>query len=82
MATGEGIRLAWPAPEALYRADRDGTVQRSRDGGGTWKPGGRAPGEPYKFKATGAERLFLALSDGTITEMADGGRTWRRVFEP
>ena len=35
--TGEGIRLAWPAPGALYRAVKDGKVERSRDGGKTWK---------------------------------------------
>lgn len=82
VAPGEGIRLAWPAPDALYRAEKDGTVQRSRDGGGKWEPAGEVPGEPYKFKATGPEALLLALSDGTVMETKDGGRTWTEAFRP
>jgi len=82
IATGDGIRLAWPAPDALYRAEKDGTVNRSRDGGGTWERVGSVPGEPYKFKATGSEALLLALSDGTVMETKDGGRTWTEVFRP
>ena len=50
----EGIRLAWPAADALYRALKDGSVQRSGDGGETWQAAGRVDGEPYKFKAVGA----------------------------
>jgi hypothetical protein len=34
---GSGIRLAWPAQDALSRAVADGTVERSRDGGETWR---------------------------------------------
>jgi hypothetical protein len=80
--TGDGIRLAWPAPDALYRADKDGTVRRSRDGGRSWQDIGRVPGEPYKFKIVDPEHLYLALSDGTIMETTDGGRTWKAVFRP
>ena len=79
---GEGIRLAWPAPNAFYRAEKDGTVRRSRDGGASWERVGSVPGEPYKFKATGAEALLLALSDGTVMETDDGGRTWTEAFRP
>lgn len=78
----QGTRLAWPAPDAFYRAERDGTIQRSRDGGRRWERVGSVPGEPYKFKALGAERLLLALSDGTIVRTADGGRTWTEAFRP
>ena len=79
---GDGIRLAWPAAGALYRAEADGTVRRSGDGGASWKEVGTVPGEPYKFKPLDAERLYLALSDGTIVETSDGGRTWKDVFRP
>ncbi len=72
----------WPAPDAFYRAERDGTVQRSRDGGGSWERVGEVPGEPYKLKALAPERLLVALSDGTILETADGGRTWEEAFRP
>jgi photosystem II stability/assembly factor-like uncharacterized protein len=82
IAEGEGIRLAWPAADALYRADKDGTVQRSRDGGGRWEPAGKVPGEPYKFKATGPEALLLALSDGTVMQTEDGGHSWAEAFRP
>ena len=82
VAHGDGIRLAWAAPEAFYRAEQDGTVQRSRDGGEHWEPAGSVPGEPYKFKATGPEALLLALSDGTVVETKDGGRTWTEAFRP
>jgi hypothetical protein len=82
VAQGEGIRLAWPAPDAFYRAEKDGTVQRSRDGGATWERVGSVPGEPYKFKATGPEELLLALSDGTVVQTEDGGRTWTEAFRP
>ena len=79
---GDGIRLAWPAPDALYRAQRDGTVERSRDGGAQWDPVGKVRGEPYKFKALGPEKLDLALSDGTIVATEDGGKEWRTAFRP
>ena len=77
-----GIRLAWAAPDALYRADKDGTIRVSSDGGDTWEDVGRVDGEPYKFKAIDAKHLYLALSDGTIVETTDGGRSWKAVFEP
>lgn len=80
--SAEGIRLAWTAPDALFRAEKDGTVQRSRDAGGSWEPVGSVPGEPYKFKAKGPEALLLALSDGTVVETADGGQTWKEAFRP
>jgi hypothetical protein len=78
----EGIRLAWPAEDALYRALADGTVERSPDRGATWERVGEVPGEPYRFKARGPEALDLALSDGTIVSTEDGGRTWKTVFRP
>ena len=79
---GEGIRLAWPAPDALYRATADGVVERSSDGGETWERLSQVDGEPYKFKATGPESLYLALGDGTILQTSDGARAWEPVFEP
>jgi hypothetical protein len=78
----DGMRLSWPTPGAFYRAERDGTIRRSSDGGGSWEQVGSVPGEPYKFKALGAEELLLALSDGTVTKTADGGRTWTEEFRP
>jgi hypothetical protein len=78
----EGIRLVWTEPDAFFRAQRDGTVSRSTDGGGTWQEVGRVPGEPYDFKALGTEELLLALSDGSVLHTRDGGRTWEETFRP
>jgi hypothetical protein len=77
-----GIRLAWATPESLYRADKDGTVRISSDGGDTWEDVGRVDGEPYKFKVIDEKHLYLALGDGSIVETTDGGRSWEAVFEP
>ena len=79
---GDRIRLVWTAPDAFFRADKNGTVYRSRDGGQRWEETGTVPGEPYKFKALGDEHLLLALSDGTVVETEDGGRTWEEAFRP
>ena len=78
----EGIRLAWPAPGALYRALKDGTVERSSNGGDTWAAAASVDGEPYKFKAISESELYLALSDGTIMHTTDGAKTWNVVFRP
>lgn len=82
IARATGIRLAWPAPDALYRALKDGSVQRSADGGASWRIAGRVGGEPYRFKAVSREELYLALSDGTIVHTRDGGRGWDEAFTP
>ena len=82
VALGEGIRLDWAAPDALYRTFADGLVERSSDGGETWERVGQVEGEPYKFKSVGPEELYLALSDATIVHTTDGGTTWETVFEP
>jgi photosystem II stability/assembly factor-like uncharacterized protein len=78
----EGARLAWPEPESLIRADRDGTVHRSADGGDSWDAVGRVDGEPYKLEPVSGEELYMALSDGTLAHTTDGGANWEYVFEP
>ncbi len=79
---GSGIRLAWPARDALYRALKDGSVQRSSDAGTSWSTTGRVDGEPYRFKAVSRDELYLALGDGTILHTRDGARTWGAAFRP
>jgi hypothetical protein len=77
------MRLAWPAPGALYRADQDGRVYVSADHARTWEERSPVLGEPYKFKELpGPGHLLLALGDGTIMETTDGARTWKAVFRP
>jgi photosystem II stability/assembly factor-like uncharacterized protein len=75
-------RLAWPAANALYRADRGGTVFVSSDGGASWTLIGRLDGEPWKLEATDREQLYAAMSDGAIMRSDDGGDTWETAFEP
>jgi hypothetical protein len=77
-----GTRLAWPAADALYRAQQDGTVERSKDGGDSWDKAARVDGEPYKFRAVGPDELYLALSDGTVLHTTDGAQSWEAVFRP
>ena len=78
----DGTRLAWPAADSLYRADADGSIQVSDNGGGSFDIVGKVAGEPYKFKALGPRHLYLALSDGSILETTDGGKDWKDVFRP
>ena len=80
--SGNGTRLAWPAPDALYRAEKDGTILVSETAGDTFERVGTVPGEPYKLKAVSADHLYLALSDGTILETEDGGKRWTEAFRP
>lgn len=82
LESAAGPRLAWPAQDALYRALKDGAVQRSADGATTWQAMGRVGGEPYKLKALGRDELYLVLSDGTILHTTDAARTWSEVFRP
>ena len=82
LVAAEGIRLAWPEPDRLYRADKDGTVSLSNDGGDTWERIGEVEGEPYQVKALPGDELYIALSDGTIVHTTDGGESFEEVFRP
>jgi hypothetical protein len=79
---GDGIRLAWPAPDKLYRAMKDGSTFVSADGGKTWDARGKIDGEPYKLHPIGADELYVALADGTILHSTDGLNTTEAVFRP
>jgi hypothetical protein len=82
LTSADGIRLSWPRPDTLYRADKDGTVRVSSDGGTRWKEVGSVGGEPYELRSTGGKGLLLVLSDGSILETKDGGATWQDRFRP
>jgi hypothetical protein len=79
---GEGTRLAWPEPDRLFMASKDGTVSRSEDGGDSFEEIGRVDGEPYVIDAVSGDRLYMALSDGTILGSEDGGASWEEEFRP
>jgi photosystem II stability/assembly factor-like uncharacterized protein len=77
-----GTRLAWPAPDALYRAERAGTISVSTDGGDRWRPVGSVEGEPTRLKAVDAQHLYVVVDSGAILESRDGARSWKAVYEP
>jgi hypothetical protein len=83
VVSGTGIRLEWPEPGRLIRADQDGTVYESTDRGATFSPIGKIEGEAYKFETTDdPNHLYMATSEGAILETLDGGRSWKEIFTP
>jgi hypothetical protein len=66
--------LAWPE-DGLHLVGGDGTVQRSRDGGGTFERVGQVAGPPSALTAAG-DALYVALGSGTVVRSGDGGATW------
>jgi hypothetical protein len=82
LVRGEGTRLAWPEPDRLYLAAKDGTVSVSEDGGDSFDEVGRVDGEPYVIDAVSRDQLYMALSDGTILRSEDGGGSWEEEFRP
>ena len=81
LARSPGTRLAWPAPDALYRADGTGAVSVSADGGDRWRPVGRIKGEPARLKALDARHLYVVLETGAILESDDGAKSWKSVYQ-
>ena len=47
----------------------------SSDGGRSFRPTGKAPGEPAAFMAAGSD-LYVALADNRVMRSTDGGATW------
>jgi photosystem II stability/assembly factor-like uncharacterized protein len=82
LVQSQGSRLAWPEPDRLYMAAKDGTVSRSEDGGDTFDEVGRVDGEPYVLDAVTGTELYMALSDATILRSEDGGASWEEEFRP
>jgi hypothetical protein len=82
LVRGEGSRLAWPEPDRLYLAAKDGTVSVSEDGGDTFDEVGRVDGEPYVLDPVSRDDLYMALSDGTVLRTEDGGESWEEEFRP
>jgi hypothetical protein len=78
----DGSRLAWPEPDRLYLATKDGTVSVSEDGGDRFDEVSRVEGEPYVLDAVSGTELYMALSDGTILRSEDGGAGWEEEFRP
>jgi hypothetical protein len=69
-------RFAWPASDVLYRADPDGPVRVSSDGGATWREVGRIEGETHALTAADERTLYAADREGRVRVSRDGGRSW------
>jgi hypothetical protein len=77
-----GARIAWPATDALFRADLDGRVSRSSDGGVTWEDVGRVDGETHGLAAVDERTLYAADLEGVVRVSRDGGETWEDFARP
>ena len=71
-------QLAWPEPDALYRADPGGAVKVSADGGRSWKDAGTV-GITVNELAAGEDGALLAsVPGGEVRRSTDGGATWEK----
>ncbi|CAL9657592.1 hypothetical protein SUDANB105_06867 [Streptomyces sp. enrichment culture] len=70
--------LSWSAKDALYGIDTSGNLNRSTDGGATWKKASTVPGgQPQALTAVDAEHVLAATRTG-VFESKDGGKTFER----
>ncbi len=76
------IALSWDAGMGLWGVEPDGTVHRSADGGTTWQPAGRLPGQPEALLAHDGVLFAAALEDDVtgIYRSDDDGRTWQLTY--
>ena len=76
------VRLAWAAPDELYRIDPGGPVKVSADGGETWEDRGSTGGEPQALAVDEAGALYAATLDGKVQKSEDGGSSWTALVTP
>jgi photosystem II stability/assembly factor-like uncharacterized protein len=70
--------LSWTTKDGLYGIDTSGGLNRSTDGGTTWKRVSTVPGgRPQALTAVGAEHVLAATQTG-VFESRDGGRTFKK----
>jgi hypothetical protein len=74
--------LAWPAEDALYLVDSDGTVSRSSGGGREFSRVGSVGAQPEAFAANGERELYAAVHGGEVLASSDGGANWRTRSTP
>jgi photosystem II stability/assembly factor-like uncharacterized protein len=73
-------QLAWPTPDALYRADPGGAVKVSADGGRTWKEVGTVDISVNELAADADGALYASVPGGEVKRSTDGGATWKRLL--
>ncbi|MEU8850093.1 F510_1955 family glycosylhydrolase [Streptomyces sp. NPDC048564] len=70
--------LSWTAKDAVYGIDTSGSLNRSTDGGSTWKNVSTVPGgQPQALTAVGADHVLAATQSG-VFESKDGGKTFKK----
>ena len=75
------VRLAWPAPDELYRIDPGGPVKVSADGGENWDDRGSTGGEPQALTVAEDGTMYAAELRGNVHRSDDGGATWRVIVK-
>lgn len=70
--------VSWAKDDALYGIDTSGGLNRSTDGGATWKKTTTVPGgQPQALTAVNAQRILAATQDG-VYESLDSGKTFTK----
>ncbi|MEU0684439.1 F510_1955 family glycosylhydrolase [Streptomyces albogriseolus] len=70
--------VSWAKDDALYAIDTSGGLNRSTDGGTTWKKTTTVPGgQPQALTAVNARRILTATQDG-VYESRDSGKTFTK----
>ncbi|MBT2396002.1 F510_1955 family glycosylhydrolase [Streptomyces sp. ISL-100] len=73
--------LSWPKKDALYGVDLNAKLNRSTDGGTSWKPVGQVPGgQSQALTAVSPSHIVVATQDG-IYETRDAGKTFTKRLE-
>jgi hypothetical protein len=69
-------QLAWAPSGELYRADPDGVVKVSRDGGRRWKERGSVRPSITELAVDARGALYTSVPDGKVLRSTDPGATW------
>jgi hypothetical protein len=77
--TGAASQLTWVASTRLFRADPDGVVRLSRDGGRSWQGRGSAGGDVHELVGDAGGILYASVPGGEVKVSDDQGVTWRRL---
>ena len=75
------VRLAWAAPDALYRIDPGGQVKVSADGGETWEDRGSTGGEPQALTVAEDGTMYAAELRGNVHRSDDDGASWKLIVK-
>jgi hypothetical protein len=78
--SGAGSQLAWVASRALFRADPDGRVRLSRDGGRSWQERGSAGAPVHELVGDARGALYASVPGGDVKVSDDQGGTWRHLL--